>query len=657
MRIRLIKLRLSNFKGIREFVLDTQGKDVRVYGDNGTGKTTLSDAWHWLLFGKDSKDQANFEIKTLDQNNEPIHNLEHEVEGVLEIDGKKLKLRRVFREVWTKKKGSAKETFSGHTTDYFINDVPVKKKDYDERVAEIADESIFQMLTNPAYFNEVLHWEERRNILLEVAGDITDEEVISSDKRLERLAEVLTDKTIKEHRKMIRAQQKQINEELEKIPVRIDEVYKSLPAIDIDQAAVEKNLSELRKQKQEKEKELLRVESGGEVADKEKRLAELETELLKVRNQLSSQNEERVQELLGEINRLRNKIGETDSKIQNGENLIKTNNSMLETLEKRRQELRTKWFEVNEQQTDVKDTCPTCGQCLPPEQVEEAVKKANLEKAKKLEDITREGKAVAGEIEGLKQKNFEAEQAIEKLKAERETLQEQYQKLDTELAALNQANEAYKEDKQYKSILAEIDALKTEIQQIKVNKIDSIEAVKKEIRDLENKILIEEQRLAMFSRLEEGRKRIAELEEREKELAKVYENLEEELYLCDEFERIQAEMLESRINSKFKVVNFKLFRELVNGGLEPCCETLVLGVPYTTNLNTGARINAGIDIINTLSKHYNFEAPMFVDNAESITQLLPADSQVISLIVSEQDKALRVEIDEEKNRKRSGVKV
>ena len=646
MRIKLLNLKLKNFKGIKDFELDAQGQNVRVFGDNGTGKTTLADAWHWLLFGKDSKDQANFEIKTLDQNNEPIHNLEHEVEGVLEIDGKKLKLRRVFREVWTKKKGSAKETFSGHTTDYFINDVPVKKKDYDERVAEIADESIFQMLTNPAYFNEVLHWEERRNILLEVAGDITDEEVISSDKRLERLAEVLTDRTIKEHRKMIRAQQKQINEELEKIPVRIDEVYKSLPAIDIDQAAVEKNLSELRKQKQEKEKELLRVESGGKVADKEKRLAELETELLKVRNQLSSQNEERVQELLSEINGLRNKISETDSKIQGSENFIKTNNSMLETLEKRRQELRTKWFEVNEQQTDVDDTCPTCGQCLPPEQVEEAVKKANLEKAKKLEDITREGKAVAGEIEGLKQKNSEAEQAIEKLKAERETLQEQYQKLDTELTALNQANKAYKEDKQYKSILAEIDALKTEIQQIKANKIDSIEAVKKEIRDLENKILIEEQRLAMFSRLEEGQKRIAELEEREKELAKVYENLEEELYLCDEFERIQAEMLESRINSKFKVVNFKLFRELVNGGLEPCCETLVLGVPYTTNLNTGARINAGIDIINTLSKHYNFEAPMFVDNAESITQLLPTDSQVISLIVSEQDKALRVEIDE-----------
>ena len=333
-------------------------------------------------------------------------------------------------------------------------------------------------------------------------------------------------------------------------------------------------------------------------------------------------------------------------------NFIKTNNSMLETLEKRRQELRTKWFEVNEQQTDVKDTCPTCGQCLPPEQVEETVKKANLEKAKKLEDITREGKAVAGEIEGLKQKNAEMEQAIEKLKAEREVLQKEHQKLDAELTALNQANEAYKEDKQYKSILAEIDALKTEIQQIKANKIDSIEAVKKEIRDLENKILIEEQRLAMFSRLEEGQKRIAELEEREKELAKVYENLEEELYLCDEFERIQAEMLESRINSKFKVVNFKLFRELVNGGLEPCCETLVLGVPYTTNLNTGARINAGIDIINTLSKHYNFEAPMFVDNAESITQLLPTDSQVISLIVSEQDKALRVEIDDKKPQKK-----
>lgn len=651
MRIRLIKLKLSNFKGIREFVLDTQGKDVRVYGDNGTGKTTISDAWHWLLFGKDSQDQANFEIKTLDQNNEPIHNLEYGVEGVLEADGKSLQLKRIYREVWEKKKGAAKETFSKHTTDYYINGVPVKAGEYNKRISEIIDESIFKMLTNPAYFNEVLHWEKRRDILIEIAGDITDEEVISSDKKLNKLSEILEERSIKEHRKAVKAKQKQINEELEKIPVRIDEVYKSLPAIDIDQAAVEKNLSELRKQKQEKEKELLRVESGGEVADKEKRLAELETELLKARSQLSSQNEERVQELLSEINGLRNKIGETDSKKQGTENFIKTNNSMLETLEKRRQELRTKWFEVNEQQTDVKDTCPTCGQCLPPEQVEEAVKKANLEKAKKLEDITREGKVVAGEIEGLKQKNAETEQAIEKLKAEREALQEQYQKLDAELTALNQTNEAYKEDKQYKSILAEIDALKTEIQQIKANKTDSIEAVKKEIRDLENKILIEEQRLAMFSRLEEGQKRISELEEEEKKLAKIYENLEEELYLCEEFERVQAEMLESRINSKFKVVNFKLFKKLVNGGLEPCCETLVLGVPYTTNLNTGARINAGIDIINTLSKHYNFEAPIFIDGRESVTQLLPTDSQIISLIVSEQDKALRVEIDEEKTAK------
>lgn len=651
MRIRLIKLKLSNFKGIREFVLDTQGKDVRVYGDNGTGKTTISDAWHWLLFGKDSQDQANFEIKTLDQNNEPIHNLEYGVEGVLEADGKSLQLKRIYREVWEKKKGAAKETFSKHTTDYYINGVPVKAGEYNKRISEIIDESIFKMLTNPAYFNEVLHWEKRRDILIEIAGDITDEEVISSDKKLNKLSEILEERSIKEHRKAVKAKQKQINEELEKIPVRIDEVYKSLPAIDIDQAAVEKNLSELRKQKQEKEKELLRVESGGEVADKEKRLAELETELLKARSQLSSQNEERVQELLSEINGLRNKIGETDSKKQGTENFIKTNNSMLETLEKRRQELRTKWFEVNEQQTDVKDTCPTCGQCLPPEQVEEAVKKANLEKAKKLEDITREGKVVAGEIEGLKQKNAETEQTIEKLKAEREALQEQYQKLDAELTALNQTNEAYKEDKQYKSILAEIDALKTEIQQIKANKTDSIEAVKKEIRDLENKILIEEQRLAMFSRLEEGQKRISELEEEEKKLAKIYENLEEELYLCEEFERVQAEMLESRINSKFKVVNFKLFKKLVNGGLEPCCETLVLGVPYTTNLNTGARINAGIDIINTLSKHYNFEAPIFIDGRESVTQLLPTDSQIISLIVSEQDKALRVEIDEEKTAK------
>jgi hypothetical protein len=165
--MRLISLTLNNFKGIKSFALKPQGKDINIYGDNATGKTTLADAFMWLLFDKDSQNRKDFQIKTLGQDGEPEHGLEHSVEAVLELEnGKRITLKKVFKEKWTKKRGSATAEFTGHTTDHFIDGVPAKKKEYDEKIAEIADEQIFRLLTDPAYFNQQLHWQKRRELLL-----------------------------------------------------------------------------------------------------------------------------------------------------------------------------------------------------------------------------------------------------------------------------------------------------------------------------------------------------------------------------------------------------------------------------------------------------------------------------------------------------------
>lgn len=75
------------------------------------------------------------------------------------------------------------------------------------------------------------------------------------------------------------------------------------------------------------------------------------------------------------------------------------------------------------------------------------------------------------------------------------------------------------------------------------------------------------------------------------------------------------------------------------------CETLYEGVPYGSGLNNAAKINVGLDIINTLSEHYGILAPIFVDNAEAVTKFINVDAQLISLVVSEKDKQLRVELD------------
>ncbi|MFH1743771.1 MAG: ATP-binding protein, partial [bacterium] len=159
--MRLLGLYIQNFKGIKGFMFEPNGKNANLYGDNATGKTTIADAFSWLLFGKDSAGQAVFAIKPLDADNNEIHNLETSVEGKFEIQGKTVALRKVFKEKWTKPRGKAKAEFSGHTTDHYVDGVPVTAGEYKQRVGEIGDEELFKILTDPSYFNEGLHWEKR----------------------------------------------------------------------------------------------------------------------------------------------------------------------------------------------------------------------------------------------------------------------------------------------------------------------------------------------------------------------------------------------------------------------------------------------------------------------------------------------------------------
>ena len=128
------------------------------------------------------------------------------------------------------------------------------------------------------------------------------------------------------------------------------------------------------------------------------------------------------------------------------------------------------------------------------------------------------------------------------------------------------------------------------------------------------------------------------------------ENLEQQLYLTEQFIRTKVQLLEDRINNKFELARFKLFDVQINGAVVECCETTYRGVPYSS-LNRGARINVGLDIIRTLSKHYGFNAPIWIDNAEAVTHLIEIDSQVIRLLVSEQDEKLRVEFKKTKTQK------
>ena len=645
--MKIISLRLRNFKGVRDFTLEANGANVNIYGNNAAGKTTIFDAFTWLLFDKDSQGKKDFEIKTLDADNNPIHNLEHEVEGVFEVGGKKLTLRKVYAEKWTKKRGSATAEFTGHTTDHYIDGVPKSKGEYAAKIAEIMDEGIFKLLTSPTYFNEQLHWQERRKTLLEVCGDISDEEVIASDKALARLPVVLQGRNLDDHRKVIAADTKRINDELKRIPDRIDEQTRTLPEV-TDDAEIGTKLLYARTALRQKQEALTRIQSGGEIAQVKRKIAELETDLIRLRNEARSGVDKKVNELRETQSRVHNYGVELGGKVKTMEVTIDANNKRIGDLRTRLASLEEAWQETDDRvfTFEQSDTCPTCGQALPQSQLHEARVKAqeqfNLDKARRLEELDKEGEAAAGEVERLLEENKALAKELDEARASLNKAREEYAKIQQEITALQSdvrpATPA-ETDKQ-----REIDALKGTLLKLQEGDREAIGKVHDEIDAIQAEITALEKAQANIDAYNRGRERIKELQAQEKQLAKEYERLQGELYLCEQFVRAKVALLTDKINSRFKFARFKLFEEQINGGIAECCETLYGGVPYSGGLNNGHKIIVGLDIINTLSEFYGFNAPIFIDNRESVTELPECNGQIISLIVSKPDNKLRVEV-------------
>jgi DNA repair exonuclease SbcCD ATPase subunit len=648
--IKLLKLNLKNFKGVKQFTLDLQGENAKVYGDNATGKTTMFDAFIWVLFDKDSQNKKDFQLKTLSGKNEAIHGLEHEVVATFKVNNRNLTLRKVFSEKWTKKRGSALSEFTGHTTDYYIDGVPVKLKEYKEQVDSIVQEDIFKLLTSPSYFNEQLKWQDRRALLLTICGDITDQEVIDSNKSLSLLTSVLNGKTIENHRKMVAARRTEINKELDRIPIRIDEVTRSMPdTSDLNEDELQQEISFLKNQIEEKESEMSRIKSGGEISIKEKKLREIEGELQQIKNDLQGKTLEDMSAKRQELSTIRYDVENAELKIRTKRNRIASNNKSIQSSVELTERLRNEWHEVNDRAFELHhaEDCPTCGQALPSEQIQEAHEKAlaqfNLEKAQKLERIVSQGKLETGVIDGLKAENQQLETEIANLEDFVNVQNSEVERVQEVVFTLQAGVKNVDSDPLYINKKKEALSIEESIQNLRSSVQESISKLNQEIAELRNNINLLEQDKAKFAQVKLSNQRIQELEEQERALAAEFEKLEQELYLTEEFIRTKVNLLTEKINSKFKYARFKLFDTQINGGLSETCETLYEGVPYNGGLNNAARINIGLDIINTLAEHYGVSAPIFVDNSEAVTQLIEVNSQVISLVVSEADKKLRVE--------------
>ncbi|MBT2727872.1 AAA family ATPase [Bacillus sp. ISL-75] len=648
-QLTLTRLSLKNFKGVREFTIEMNGQNVRIFGDNATGKTTLFDSFVWLLFDKDSQNKKDFSIKTLVGGKE-LHNLEHEVEATFDISGITLTLKKVYTEKWTKKRGYPTPEFSGHTTDYFIDGVPSKKKEYTDKVDSIIQEDIFKLLTSPSYFNEQVKWQDRRKTLLEICGDIADEEVIASEKSLAALPSILQGRSIENHRKVIAARRAEINKELDKIPVRIDEIQRTLPNLDgVEKRSLETDIARLNSEIDEKMTLINNIRNGNAISSKQKDIQEIEIAMLQIKQDYQANSNDKVYSLKARIQEENSNATILQSKIDSIKQRKQMNTFNVKDLSENRDRLLKEWHEVNDRVfTHESDcSCPTCGQSLPEEQVQAAKDKTlasfNKTKSDRLESIQKKGKQTKEKLDEVKNANEQLDQEILKIQEQLLEKKEFVGKLKEQLTAIETTIVDILEIPEYAAKLQEKQFLVNEIRELREAADQSIQSIYGEVAELKVKRDQLQGEVGKFAVAEQSQMRIKELEAQQRQLAAEFEKLEGELYLTEEFIRTKVNLLEERINSKFKYAKFKLFAEQINGGLTEVCETLFDGVPYSSGLNNAAKINVGLDIINTLSEHYGFSAPIFVDNAEAVTKLIDTKAQVISLVVSEMDKVLRVE--------------
>ena len=633
--MKLTKLELLNFKGLKSFTINLNG-DVVIRGDNATGKTTVFDSVCWLLFGKDSLDRADFEIKTLD-GGEPIHKVNHEVTGTFTLDeGGTVELKRVYREKYSSPRGG-EVTMTGHTTDYFVDGVPKKEKEYKEMVSSLVDESIFKLITNPLYFNETYSWQNRRKLLLEMCGDIDDISVINSRDDLRRLAELLEGRTVDDHRKVVAAKKTAINKELDMIPIRIDEAVRNKPETVSDKAKLIRDIETLSAGIDEVEKQKAIIQNGFSSTEKESKIRDIKRQLDAQSSKVLSDYHKQKQRLRDEYEASLTKLKMVEVDRDRCADRRDELNKEIERESKRIVTLQSEFDTFNAQQFN-KESCPTCGQALPADKQEILEAEFNANKSKKLE-----------EWKGL------IESAV-KLKANYEEQQEiMVSKIDSLTTEASQYNDAYnvkfkeyeaysepnlKDDPVYADLKAQLFLL--EIDDEPGADTEELTKLDEELSSMKSKKAALETELNKFKLIDDINHRILELENQQQKLVAEKNALDEASFLMDEFIKAKVNMLEDVINSRFKLARFKMFNVMINGNIEECCETTYKGVPYRS-MNTAARINVGLDIINALTSYYKVNAPVFIDNAEAVTEFVPVNSQTIKLIVDESKPQLTVE--------------
>lgn len=659
MRMILKSLHMENFKGIKSLDVNFSNK-TSIKGQNAAGKTTIFDAFTWLLFNKNSAGEEKFNVRPLDKDGHRIDNVEIKVVGVIDVDGKEVELSKVQKQNWVKKRGTNTVSLQGNPNSYEIDGYPKSEAEFKAYISGLAQsEEMFKMLTNPQYFSS-LKWKEQRDVLMKLVAEVSDVELAQTDAKY---APLITELEKAPSTDDIRAKFSKALSEWKKkqaeIPVRIDEAEKS--KVDVDVAEQELLKADLERKIEALEDLMEKSDVRIDEMRSEEMHCQFEMSAIAqtMNNELSSKRHEIENQKYNHERRLedvRSSIRKAQDSIERNKKYISEQTLKKAELVKKYNEEVVKKFDESKWVFDESTTvCSLCGQRLPEDKIEslradfsqrkaDAIEIFNEEHAKTLAMIVDDGNACAEMIKDLTKNNKELENTINTLKLHEAEEIDIIKGLDEQISKIPSCAAYFMQNVEYAKLKAKRDELRADIAELEPKGADKVvtdlKAKKADLQsqlDEVNKVIAQAANNIMID------DRIETLHDEQKEIGQKVADQEQMLYLLEEFIRFKLNKVSESINSHFKTVNFKLFEMQLNGGMKDCCECTVNGVPYST-LNSGHRIVAGLDIIRSLSELYGVSVPIFVDNAESLNEFnVPdMDEQLILLSVSE-DKQLKVE--------------
>lgn len=656
MEIKFKKISLKNFKGfLGEKTIQFSDTATSIYGANHKGKTTIIDAALWVLFDKNSAGANVFGIDTKDEQGNVIPKLEHSVKLIISVDGVEKTLEKVRKDVWSKPRGQEEEVLTGHKTDYFIDGNKYTQTDYKTEIANILPEELFKAITNPMYF-PALKAADQRWLLTKMAGETNFADIATRTEEWKLLESHLQDTDLERFKENLAYKKKEVKKELEQIPSRISEhqmelaplkeanhnypiIEERIKQIEVGIKNYDDMLADASKvsDSQYQAKQAIRQQIRAYETERDNIVDTYNT-----RNRKAAQiHQEEIESIEHDIVKQRNYINQLSEDAERNAHRQQTLNAQKETFRTRWQQVEDETFVWNE----TSEYCPTCHQRLPQEDIDSLRQRLegnfNENKAKKQDRLDEEAASIA------KQQAIIDEQA-ENYQVQKQQAEERINKLSV---TLEQVKGTQPESVDYSTDTRIIKL--TELIKAEEAKLTELEQTNDTTQE-ESIAQIKEQKQAQMKRcdelkeqlrtkqdIERKEQRIAELTTLQRNLSQQLAELEQQEFAAERLTQLCIEDLESRVNKLFENVEFKMFEKQLNGGLKTVCECTMHGTPYQ-DLSTSEKINAGIDIINAMCRHNNAFAPIMIDNAESITDILPTASQQIRFVVSRDEELVVV---------------